>query len=148
MYFVDREILEQRLVYLDNINQIFSEKESWEGGIDNLALERIVHTFIEGVIDVGNQMIDGFIMRDPGSYNDVIDIMVDESVLSEEEGKSMKAVIALRKSLVQEYYRNVDHALLESVYKKEWKAISSFTSQVRNYLNTQLGPVNAFIPEK
>ena len=29
-------------------------------------------------------MIDGFIMRDPGSYEDIIDIMEDERVITTE----------------------------------------------------------------
>lgn len=33
---------------------------------DRLALERTASVLIEAVIDVGNQMIDAFIMRDPG----------------------------------------------------------------------------------
>ena len=37
---------------------------------------------IESIIDVGNTMIDGFIMRDPGGYEDIIDIMEDEKVIT------------------------------------------------------------------
>ena len=36
-------------------------------------------------------MIDGFIMRDPGSYEDIIDILMDERVISAEEGQAMKS---------------------------------------------------------
>lgn len=147
MYFVDREELEARLQYLDNITKLFSEKTSWEGGTDHLALERIVHMFIEAMVDVGNQMIDGFIMRDPGSYADVIDILTDEKVVSKEEGESLKKVVALRKQLVRQYHL-VDHEQLFTVFKNEWDAISSFTNSVRKYLDTQLGPVNAFLPKK
>ena len=35
---------------------------------------------MESMMDVGNLMIDGFIMRDPGSYEDIIDILVDEKL--------------------------------------------------------------------
>ena len=48
-------------------------------------------------------MIDGFIMRDPGSYEDIIDILMDERVISAEEGQGMKEVILLRKMLTQDY---------------------------------------------
>ena len=35
------------------------------------------------MMDVGNLMIDGFIMRDPGSYEDIIDILIDEKVITQ-----------------------------------------------------------------
>ncbi|PIB45003.1 hypothetical protein AOA59_08845, partial [Pseudomonas sp. 2822-15] len=78
MYFVDRELIEDRLNVLEKQLKLFSAHESWEKELDQLALERIAHMTIEIIIDVGNQMIDGFIMRDPGSYDDVIDILIDE----------------------------------------------------------------------
>ncbi|MCG0041029.1 DUF86 domain-containing protein, partial [Escherichia coli] len=48
-------------------------------------------------------MIDGFIMRDPGSYDDIMDILVDEKVVTEKEGDELKKLIAYRKTLVQQY---------------------------------------------
>lgn len=43
-------------------------------------------------------MIDGFIMRDPGSYDDIMDILVDEKVVTEEEGTHLKQFISYRKN--------------------------------------------------
>ena len=54
------------------------------------ALERIVHLLVECILDTGNDMIDGFIMRDPGSYDDIMDILVDEKVVPTEEGTHLK----------------------------------------------------------
>lgn len=42
------------------------------------------------MLDVGNAVIDGFIMRDPGSYEDIIDILQDEKVISEEKAMQFK----------------------------------------------------------
>ena len=41
-------------------------------------------------------MIDGFIMRDPGSYDDIIDILEDEKVIQSEQAIPLKAFISLR----------------------------------------------------
>ncbi|GAA3319942.1 hypothetical protein GCM10020331_028930 [Ectobacillus funiculus] len=41
-------------------------------------------------LDVGNAIIDGFIMRDPGSYEDIIDILVDEKGCTAERGRGPK----------------------------------------------------------
>lgn len=146
MYFVDRDILEKRLVYLEGFVSAFAEKETWESKIDKLALERIVHMTIETMMDIGTQTIDGFIMRDPGSYDDIVDIFVDEKVIEEKDGDSIKKVLTLRKVLVQEYF-DIDHEEIARVYKSEWETLNRFSSQVRHYLNTELGPVSAFLPK-
>lgn len=143
MYFVDREKIESTLAFLvDNIN-LYESKEEWSSIIDKKALERIVHTMIEAVLDVGNQMIDGFIMRDPGSFEDIIDILEDEKVVLTKEAKSLKQVILLRKSLVQEY-SHVDHELVLTVIKNNLGSLKSFSPSVKSYLANELGPVSAF----
>ena len=50
-------------------------------------------------------MIDGFIMRDPGSYDDIFDILEDEKVITEEMCGSFKNVIQLRKNLASILYK-------------------------------------------
>ena len=98
MYFVDRKKIEQMLVCLERATSTFQEKKIYETEFEFYALERIAHLMIDSVLD-GNAMIDGFIMRDPGSYEDIIDILMDERVISAEEGQGMKEVILLRKCL-------------------------------------------------
>lgn len=143
MYFVDREKIETILQFIEQQLTLLEKTSKWESVIEKAALERVCHTLIEGILDVGNAMIDGFIMRDPGSYEDIIDILMDEKVVSEKVGAGLKAVIFYRKSLVQEYthvnQRDVQAAL--SQYREE---LRSFAPNVRDYLNNQLGPVSAF----
>ena len=62
-------------------------------------------------------MIDGFIMRDPGGYDDIIDILTDEKVISAEMDGPLKEVIKFRKVLVRQFYA-VDQKKLEEVLKK------------------------------
>ena len=38
-----------------------------------------------------------------GSYEDIIDILMDERVISAEDGQGMKEIILLRKMLTQDY---------------------------------------------
>ncbi|PEL95569.1 DUF86 domain-containing protein, partial [Bacillus pseudomycoides] len=99
MYFVDRKKIEQMLVILERATNTFQEKKIYETEFEFYALERIAHLMIDCVLDVGNAMIDRFIMRDPGSYEDIIDILMDERVISAEEGQGMKEIILLRKML-------------------------------------------------
>ena len=90
-------------------------------------------------------MIDGFIMRDPGSYEDIIDILMDERVISAEEGQGMKEVILLRKMLTQDYIQ-MNHDELYKTIQKHIAVVGKYPANIRNYLE-KVGPVSAFVPE-
>lgn len=97
-------------------------------------------------MDVGNLMIDGFIMRDPGSYEDIIDILIDEKVVTADMEASLKAVVGLRKMLVREFI-NVDIAEVVNVLTNNLPTLKQFSPAVNSYLTNELGPVSAFLPE-
>jgi uncharacterized protein YutE (UPF0331/DUF86 family) len=143
MYFVDRQKIEETLVYLEKLIKLFSEQEEWTTPVQKAALERIAQMMLEAVLDVGNAMIDGFIMRDPGSYEDIIDILMDEKVVTEETGSVLKRLVSYRKMLVQMYTR-VNHLELQTVFAENIQCFTVFTSMVREYLVNELGPVSAF----
>ncbi len=85
--------------HLDHMEELLALYRKGRNGQNDrnpfFALERIAHVIIESIIDVGNSMIDGFIMRDPGSYEDIIDIMEDEKVITAEMADPLKHVIEL-----------------------------------------------------
>jgi len=143
MYFVDREKIEEILKYLEKLIHLFSDQKEWSTPLEKAALERLNHIMIESVLDVGNSMIDGFIMRDPGSYDDIIDILMDEKVISAESGNSLKTLIQYRKRLVQ-FYTDVNHQELQGVFAKHLHELVNFAANVRDYLANELGPVSAF----
>lgn len=143
MYFVDREKIEQTLLCLDSHLDLYHQQEVWASSIEQKALERISHILIEAILDVGNSMIDGFIMRDPGSYEDIIDILEDEKVVTSTHASQLKQVIKMRKTLVQEYLV-IDHVEVSQTIKNNVDALSSFSSSIRIYLENELGPVSAF----
>lgn len=143
MYFVDREKIEEILKFLEMQIQLFLSQKEWSNPLEKAALERVNHMMIESVLDVGNAMIDGFIMRDPGSYEDIIDILMDEKVISSETGNSLKVLIQYRKMLVQ-HYTDVNHHELQETFTKHLHELGNFASNVREYLTTELGPVSAF----
>ncbi|GIN19828.1 MAG TPA: DUF86 domain-containing protein [Bacillus bacterium] len=143
MYFIDRERIEKTLLYMEEQLQLFEGKNEWETEVEKMALERIAQTVIESILDTGNAMIDGFIMRDPGSYDDIIDILNDEKVITNDMSKSLKSVISFRKMLVQEYIE-VNHKQVKSMLTEESDALKQFPPKVRDYLTNELGPVSAF----
>ncbi|OLO28566.1 hypothetical protein BTR23_17680 [Alkalihalophilus pseudofirmus] len=147
MYFVDREKIETTLSHIEELLNSYRNQTTWESVIEKLALERIGHNLIESIIDVGNAMIDGFIMRDPGSYEDIIDILEDEKVVVPRIAEQLRNVIRLRKPLVQAYV-TVDHPILVNVLIENLSAIEAFPEAVRHYLESELGPVSAFLPKE
>ncbi|MEW8967139.1 DUF86 domain-containing protein [Exiguobacterium alkaliphilum] len=145
MYFVNREKINATLAHmeamLDRIDGLVGDAFTVE-----LAKERLAVHLMEGVIDVGNSMIDGFIMRDPGSYEDIVDILLDERVLDATTAEATKSLVALRAYYVREFVTS------DSVRFDDWVASSledfrAFPEQVRRYLEVELGPVSAFLPE-
>lgn len=145
MYFIDRNQIEHTLVYMEKMLDIHQEMNVPATEVEKLAFERLAHVVVEGILDVGNSIIDGFIMRDPGSYEDIIDILMDEKVLSSSNGEKLKIVVRLRKELVQNYTVCDTLACWHTfgVYKEE---IAIFPQMVRDYLENELGPVTAFMP--
>ncbi|MHC0038992.1 DUF86 domain-containing protein [Pseudoneobacillus sp. C159] len=143
MYFVDREKIEHTLVYFENQLALFQSHKQWSSPIEIAALERVTHMMIEAILDVGNSMIDGFIMRDPGSYEDIVDILIDEKVVTSEMGVSLKEVISLRKNLIQ-HYLEVNHKTIEKTVNQNMEALKNFSEKVREYIQKELGPVSAF----
>lgn len=147
VYFIDRKKMEETLCFMEKQLALFESQPAWVTSIEQAALERIAQTIVEAVIDVGNAMIDGFIMRDPGSYEDIIDIMEDEKVILAEQSAPLKDVIGLRKTLVREY-TSIAHNEIAAVLVANKKELADFPKRVRLYLENELGPVSAFLPEE
>jgi uncharacterized protein YutE (UPF0331/DUF86 family) len=145
MYFIDRDKMEDLLQFMEKQFKELEGFTSWQSTIEIRALERITHLIIESFLDVGNQLIDGFIMRDPGSYEDIVDILVDESVLETEEKEAYLHLVQLRKQLVQQY-TDISADTLKKELQTNISTWATFPERVRVYLESELGPVSAFKP--
>ncbi|MUV05816.1 DUF86 domain-containing protein [Planococcaceae bacterium Storch 2/2-2] len=147
MYFVDRNEISTTLDYMNYVLHIFEQESDWLGSdMNKLALDRLVHVTIESIIDVGNSMIDGFIMRDPGSYEDIIDIMDDEEVITDEMVAPLKEVVALRDMIVR-HFKKVDYEVVLDTMERHIDVLKQWAPAVNDYLENELGPVSAFLPE-
>lgn len=146
MYFIDRNQIEKALSHMEELLALYKGEEKWsEDLIHELGLARLSHVVIEAIIDVGNTMIDGFIMRDPGGYDDIIDIMEDEKVITAEMSAPLKQVIGLRQMIVREFI-DVDTKSIIDVLDASYDSLLLFPTKVRYYLENELGPVSAFLP--
>ncbi|HLR22322.1 MAG TPA: DUF86 domain-containing protein [Pseudogracilibacillus sp.] len=147
MYFVNRSKIEKTLEYFDDIIKVLDQESSFTNSVMNkLALERIIHVLVESMLDTGNMMIDGFIMRDPGSFYDIIDILTDEEVLPNESASSYKALIDARQQIVKEY-TETDTTYLTETIQTQIDVVRQFSKYVRKYLDQETGVANAFSNE-
>jgi len=147
MYFVDRKKINATLSYMKVIVPLLEKSQALcSDAIGELALERMAQNIIESITDVGNSMIDGFIMRDPGSYEDIIDILVDEKVIPARMDGPIKEVLALRKMLVRDFV-SVNHQEVAITMQENLDVLKQFPEYIEHYLNHELGPVSAFLPE-
>lgn len=145
MYFVNREKINETLTHMETMLSRLDQLEGDAFTIE-LAKQRLAVHLMEGVIDVGNSMIDGFIMRDPGSYEDIVDILLDERVLDAETAEATKALVGLRAHYVREFV-TADSARFDAWVERNRPTFEAFPEQVRRYLEVELGPVSAFLPE-
>ncbi|MNO44757.1 hypothetical protein D3C76_350100 [compost metagenome] len=109
MYYVNREQIERRLDVIPELVQVLKSTATLQDKtlIERYAEERAIHLAIEVVTDVGSYLIDGFIMRDASSYEDIIDIMYDEKVIDDGLNIIFIDLVRMRRPLVQEYF---DHS--------------------------------------
>ncbi|HEY4391603.1 MAG TPA: HepT-like ribonuclease domain-containing protein [Paenibacillus sp.] len=138
MYYVNREQIERRLDVIPEILQVFTLANTNPGEhlLARYAEERALHLAIEVVTDVGSYLIDGFIMRDASSYEDIVDIMMDEQVVDKELGDTLTKLVRLRRPLVQEYFdwdRSGGHDLVQQLHE----VLTSFANKVRGYLDQE-----------
>jgi len=109
MYNVNTKRIDQVLQHLEKSIRLLEEltgrgaEQVLADDVAVAAMERALHLSIEAVIDVGNALIDGFIMRDPGSYADIVDILRDEQVIGEEQARLLTKAVEFRRHLVNEY---------------------------------------------
>ncbi|MFL0199437.1 DUF86 domain-containing protein [Exiguobacterium acetylicum] len=146
MYFVNRQKIEKTVVcYETALRQ--SKEVTGDPVTTALAMERIGFLVIESVIDIGNSMIDGFIMRDPGSYEDIILILEDEKVIDGPLATSLKKLVALRTLIVRSFTQS-SMAEIRAVLETEEAELRRFPEAIRRYIETELGPVSAFLPNE
>jgi uncharacterized protein YutE (UPF0331/DUF86 family) len=140
MYYVNREQITARLNVMPEIAESLRLlADDWDGSaLQGLAQERALHLAVESVTDGGSYLIDGFIMRDASSYEDIVDIIAGEGVFPAELHEPLTRLVRLRRPLVQDYFewpRGTLHELSRSLPE----VLLLFKSAVEAYLVRELG---------
>lgn len=143
MYDVNTKRIDQVLAYMSRMLDLLDKLR--ERGAEAVladevavaAMERALHLSIEGIVDVGNALIDGFIMRDPGSYSDIVEILRDEQVVTDEQAAILTRVVEFRKHLVIDY-TNVPAEEMFALVNESVDTMRQFDPHVRAFLEKEL----------
>jgi len=140
VYYVNREQIDIRLSALPEVADALEALASgWKGDVlQGLAQERALHLAVEIVTDVGSYLIDGFLMRDASSYEDIVEIIGDEGVFPAERKAPLAELVRLRKPLVQDYWQ-WDRASLHPLTPRLPEVLRAFRRDVESYLERELG---------
>lgn len=141
MYYVNEQQIATRLAFIPTLIEACSAlKQSWDNNqiVGQFAQERTLHLAIETVTDVGSLMIDGFIMRDASSYEDIIEILEGEQVFDKEVAAGLLRLVQLRRPLAQDFtaWERADyHPLMEELPS----LLSQFDNDVHAFIKKELG---------
>ncbi|QHW37763.1 DUF86 domain-containing protein [Staphylococcus ursi] len=138
VYFVDKTQLETKLKYLKQLTEDYEAVKS-----NHYAFERVAQMLIESSVDIGNMIIDAFILRDPGNYKDVIDILELEGAISKETQHALHNTIDVRRQFVH-YYDTLDPAQLIPLFDQTVPFYEQFIEEVLQFLENENVPVTAF----
>lgn len=143
MYVVNTDKIEETLTHMDRMLALLrgllerTDEQLLADGVALAAMERSLHLAIEAVADVGNALIDGFFMRDPGSYTDIVEILRDNRVVDDPLAAELTEVVSFRRSLVTEYTR-IDVAEMIRIARTRLDALARYAPSVRAYLAREL----------
>ena len=138
MYFVNKDKLDKKLNYLQElVNDYPNHKDN------HYAFERISQMLIESSVDIGNMIIDGFILRDPGNYKDVIDILELENVISKDPQSNINQTVDERKQFVH-YYDELETTQLVPLFDRTLDYYQQFIDEVIQFLKNENVPITAF----
>lgn len=137
MYRIDFTRIKPQLTYLWTCLDVLQEVRELETMSEQFAAARALHMAIECVTEIGTALIDGFMMRDPGSYEDIVQIMKDEAVLPQGEANRIKRLVEYRRTLVVHYTDLKREKLMQLMELAE--ALETFPQYVAAYLKQELG---------
>ncbi len=143
MYFVDKEKIDGTLAMIDQQVHYLEHMTKQETETEKLALERAVQLLLDGVLDTGTLLIDGYILRDPGSYEDIIDILIDAEVIGDRTGCEIKSLLPIRQQLLQQYL-TIDHRQIQQEIDGRLVFFRNYVESVLLYMQAEQSPMTAF----
>lgn len=136
---VDADIIAQRLerlkTYLGELRSIqkSGKKKACKNSITFAAMERYIQLAVESVLNVGNHIIAGLNLRKPATYDQIIQILADEKIISKKTLAAAKPIPSLRNLLVHDY-SDVNREKLFDTAREVIPAFEELAKSYRKFL--------------
>lgn len=105
----------------------------WQDMTKVWAAERALHVAIECVTDAANLIIDALVMREPGSYADIVRVIAEEGVVDRTFPEQFAEALQFRNQLVREYHQLGSADVVRAVHTCA-PVFVPFVRSVRTYL--------------
>ncbi len=128
-YFAD---MNRYIQVLEEINKTTRE-DFLATPILQAAAERALHIALECATDAGNLLIDALVMRDPSSYEDIIQVLAEEEVFPAAFSASFMEAVRYRRVLAHDYAKR-DPAQLYDMLQGHAHEFARFQDYVANYV--------------
>ena len=139
---IDEEVITARIAkireygrLLADLLQISKDKFVQEPAY-YLQAERLLEVMIQAMLDIGNHIIAGLLLKKPEDYRQVFGILAQNQIIPEELLPRMRALVGLRNLLVHEYFE-VDHSRLYDEAKAGLGDFEKFCQAVVRFLQSR-----------
>lgn len=117
------------------LKQLATKTDNWEQDFTLiLAAERALHLTSELMTDVGNLVIDAFVMRDPGGYADIIRVLVEEGALRTEWFVGIAQLFDFRTKLLRDFSTVTSEEVVQAV-RQYAPLLDEFGDDIFAFLN-------------
>jgi uncharacterized protein YutE (UPF0331/DUF86 family) len=129
----------ETLAYMDTVSRWLSDTAALPAGwaaSDNtrrFAAERAIMVSVESVTDAASDIIDALVMRDAGSYADLVRVLVEEGVVAEKWFQAFLQVIEARQALLRRY-RDIESQFIEETVRQIAPLLPHYSTRLREYL--------------
>lgn len=127
-----REYFKGMNLYIKNLETVKDTRldEFLNNEILQAAAERSLHIALECATDAGNLIIDALIMRDPSSYEDIIQTLAEENVFPADFSVSFQDAVRYRRVLAHDYLERNPQRLYEVIqaHLHEFAAFEAYIS--------------------
>jgi uncharacterized protein YutE (UPF0331/DUF86 family) len=116
------------------LEDLASRTDDWhKDRLMRLAAERALHIATESMTDAANLIIDTLVMRDPGSYPDIIRVLAEEEVVSQDWFERFEGCLLFRNRLVHKF-REVSADEVRDAVQTYASEFSQYIQAVGQYL--------------
>ncbi len=111
--------------------------------LSGLALERLLQLAVESVTDVGHMLIDCFMMRDPGSYEDIIEVLYGEGLFDGSLHRLLLELVRYKGMLSKTYEQRISATELGPFLTELAARLPHFTEAVRVFMKKEFGNISS-----